>query len=589
MNTAEKYVGKIIDRRYQINRIIGIGGMAVVYEATDVVLNRTVAFKMLKDEMSDDEEAVKRFINESKAVSMLSHPNIVKIFDVSVKSRLKYIVMERIEGITLKSHMQKKGALSADEVLSYSEQVLKALEHAHSKGIVHRDIKPQNILLLKNGKVKVTDFGIAVLPTSEQTPNGKAIGTVYYISPEQANGKETDTRSDLYSLGVLMYEMSTGVLPFNADTPVSVALMQIKDKPKPPSEVKCDISYGLEQIILGAMEKSPERRFQSATQMLKYLERIRLNPDYIFKTCDGSAKEQNTAIMKKTANKHEKKSSNNRRQSKSMFPIILGVSIAFAIVLIISAVSILDMVMKNENRNAPETVIVPDIVGKVIEDGNAANLLDPAIFTYTIKYKYSEEPAGTIIEQDPVGNSQRRIQRGLTYYPVVLLVSRGTELVSIPDFSGIEFRTARMQAEDLGFIVKFVNTPSESYGVGKVIKSEPEAMEKLAYGSTITLYISDGMEYEMVKAENYTNLTPAQAYEKYKGSFILGEVTYEYSDTIEKGKIVSQSLIAGTQYIKNTKIDFILSLGKNPAESSDTVTQAQPNIPDQTSENDQTN
>ena len=270
MENLDRYVGKLLDRRYRIRRVIGVGGMAVVFEATDLVMNRIVAVKMLKDEMSNDEVAVKRFINESKAVSMLSHPNIVKIFDVSVKGNLKYFVMERIEGITLKSYMHKKGALSTDEVLSYSEQVLKALEHAHAKGIVHRDIKPQNILLLKNGRVKVTDFGIAMLEDGDVAPSGdKAIGTVYYISPEQASGKEIDQRSDLYSLGVMMYEMATGALPFNADTPISVAMMQVREQPKAPTDIKPDIPKGLEQVILGAMEKTPERRFQNAEQMLR--------------------------------------------------------------------------------------------------------------------------------------------------------------------------------------------------------------------------------------------------------------------------------------------------------------------------------
>ena len=355
MDTANRYVGKILDRRYEIKRIIGIGGMAVVFEANDIVMNRTVAVKMLKEDLSDDAEAVKRFINESKAVSMLSHQNIVKIFDVSVKARLKYIVMERVEGITLKSYMQKKGALSREEVISYSEQVLRALEHAHSKGIVHRDIKPQNIMLLKNGRVKVTDFGIAVLPSSDKNPDGKAIGTVYYISPEQASGKETDTRSDLYSLGILMYEMATGTLPFNAETPVSVALMQVREQPKPPSEIRADIPRGLEQIILGAMEKSPERRFQSATQMLKYVEKVHLNPEYVFKT--RGAAQESTALhaandMKKQINK--KKSVKRRKESSSMFPIILGVAVAFAIVLITCAVTLLDRLLQTQSAQASE-------------------------------------------------------------------------------------------------------------------------------------------------------------------------------------------------------------------------------------------
>ena len=225
MEGYERYVGQVLDNRYRIERIIGMGGMAVVFRAEDLLMRRIVAVKILKDDIARDEVSVKRFINESKAVSMLSHPNIVTIYDVSVRSDAKYIVMEYIEGITLKNYMTKKGKLEFREIIMYTEQVLRALEHAHQKGIVHRDIKPQNIMLLKNGIIKVMDFGIAKLPNAETvTVKDSAIGTVYYISPEQASGKPIDARSDIYSLGVMMYEMATGKLPFTADSPVSVAL-----------------------------------------------------------------------------------------------------------------------------------------------------------------------------------------------------------------------------------------------------------------------------------------------------------------------------------------------------------------------------
>ena len=226
MESFDKYVGQIFDRRYKILKVIGIGGMAVVFAAQDLLMHRNVAVKMLKDDINSDIQAVKRFINESKAVAMLSHPNIVNIFDVSVKDNLKYIVMELIEGITLKNYILKKGVLGYSEIISITEQILLALDHAHQKGIVHRDIKPQNIMMLKNGLIKVADFGIAKLPNAETvTMTDKAIGTVFYISPEQASGKKIDRRSDIYSLGITMYEMATGKLPFVADSPVTVAIM----------------------------------------------------------------------------------------------------------------------------------------------------------------------------------------------------------------------------------------------------------------------------------------------------------------------------------------------------------------------------
>ena len=231
MELYDKYVGAVLDGRYKIEQIIGVGGMAVVFKAYDMLMNRAVAIKMLKEEIAGEEESVKRFVNESKAVAMMSHRNVVSIYDVNVREDIKYIVMEYIEGITLRNYMTKRGCLTLREIISYTEQILLALSHAHSKGVVHRDIKPQNIMLLKSGIIKVTDFGIAKLPNAETvTVTDKAIGTVYYISPEQASGQVIDRRSDLYSLGVMMYEMGTGELPFTADTPVSVAMMQINDK-----------------------------------------------------------------------------------------------------------------------------------------------------------------------------------------------------------------------------------------------------------------------------------------------------------------------------------------------------------------------
>ena len=570
MDTANKYLGKVIDRRYEIKRIIGIGGMAVVFEAIDLVMNRTVAVKMLKEDLYDDAEAVKRFINESKAVSMLSHPNIVKIFDVSVKARLKYIVMERVEGITLKSYMQKKGALSREEAISYSEQVLRALEHAHSKGIVHRDIKPQNIMLLKNGRVKVTDFGIAVLPSEERNPDGKAIGTVYYISPEQASGKETDTRSDLYSLGILMYEMTTGTLPFNAETPVSVALMQVREQPKPPSEIRADIPKGLEQIILGAMEKNPDRRFQTATQMLKYIEKIHLNPDYIFKT-RGTGTQDSAALhaandMKKKQNK--KKTTKKRRDSSSMFPIILGVAVAFALVLITGAVTVLDMVLKSENANAAETVKVPNVIGENYSQDSIGDLLDPAIYKVEINMVYDAEmPEGTIIKPEPAAESARKVVRNKTKCTVTLTVSRGANLVSVPDLVNYNYTSARVLAENqekFNFTVEFKEIKSEAYKFGLVVKTEPAAGEQVRYGSTIVIYYSIGPDYQYVIVDDYTGKTPAQASTLIAGDLVIDEdTTYEYSDKVGEGLIVSQSLAPGN-HLKGSTIKFVISLGAPP-------------------------
>ena len=283
MDVFNKYVGQIFDSRYKIERTVGVGGMAIVFEAKDILTGRRVAIKMLKDSAANNTQAIKRFVIESKAVEMLDHPNIVKIYGISVRGEHKYIVMEYLEGITLREYMKTKGPLDWREAVEFTEQVLAALDHAHMKGVVHRDIKPQNIMLLEGGIVKVTDFGIAKIPKAETlTMADKAIGTVFYISPEQAQSKKIDARSDLYSLGVMLYEMVTGKMPFIADTPVAVIIKHINTQPVPPTQLNPKIPIGLEQIILCAMAKNPDARYQSASQMIRHLRRLKQDPTVVF-------------------------------------------------------------------------------------------------------------------------------------------------------------------------------------------------------------------------------------------------------------------------------------------------------------------
>ena len=568
METLDRYVGKLLDRRYRIRRVIGVGGMAVVFEATDLVMNRIVAIKMLKDEMSQDEVAVKRFINESKAVSMLSHPNIVKIFDMSVKGPVKYFVMERVEGITLKSYMHKKGALSTEEVLSYSEQVLKALEHAHAKGIVHRDIKPQNILLLKNGRVKVTDFGIAVLEEGDVAPsNEKAIGTVYYISPEQASGKEIDQRSDLYSLGVMMYEMATGTLPFNAETPISVAMMQVREQPKNPTDIKSDIPKGLEQVILGAMEKSPERRFQNAEQMLRYVSRLRDNHAFIFKTRKPTPEDIHTGregILDTDMAHNRKKNRRRRAESRSMFPIIFGVATAFLVVFITSAITILDLVLKDQSLNAPFSVKVPNVTGDIYDE-DMMQLFDSSIYKVIIKTKNSNSiPKNTVISQDPEPGASRNVIKNQQYCEITLTISAGAVMLTIPDFSITDYRDAQDRAERLGLVPELRQLPSDTVEVGYVLYTEPAARSTVAEGSTLVIYYSAGAKIQKVSVPVLTGMTPKEAYKKMNNNFKVGDVTEEYSDTVPAGSIISQSIASGTEVVKGTVIHFVLSLGPAP-------------------------
>lgn len=278
-----KYIGQIFDRKYKIVKTIGIGGMAVVFEAFDITTGKRVAIKMLKDTIENDTQAIRRFINESRAISMMDSDNIVKIYYVSVSGPHKFIAMEYIDGITLREFMNHRGVVSWHETVEFAIQILTALSHAHSKGIIHRDIKPQNIMLTEGGYVKVTDFGIAKIPKAETlTMIDKAIGTVYYISPEQARGLKIDARSDLYSLGIMMYEMVTGRLPFVAEAAISVLVSHMNEQPKPPTLYNPNIPKGLEQIILCMLEKDPENRYQSASQVIRHLNQLKKNPTVIF-------------------------------------------------------------------------------------------------------------------------------------------------------------------------------------------------------------------------------------------------------------------------------------------------------------------
>ena len=279
----DKYLGKRLDGRYEIHELIGIGGMANVYRCTDTLDDREVAIKILKDEFLNNEEFIRRFKNESKAIAMLSHPNIVKVYDVSFGDMIQYIVMEYIDGITLKEYIERQGVIEWKDTLHLTTQVLRALQHEHESGIVHRDIKPQNIMLLQDGTIKVTDFGIARFSDkATRTMTDQAIGSVHYIAPEQARGDVTDGKTDIYSVGVMLYEMLTGKLPFDGDSAVTVALMQLQSTPARPREVNPSIPVGLEQITMRAMEKQPEDRYTSAAEMLSDIERFRLNPSIVF-------------------------------------------------------------------------------------------------------------------------------------------------------------------------------------------------------------------------------------------------------------------------------------------------------------------
>lgn len=549
----EKYVGQVFDGRYRIQKIIGIGGMAVVFEAEDFVMKRTVALKLLKDEINNDVQSVRRFINESRAVAMLNHPNIVAIYDVTVKDDLKYIVMENIRGITLKSYMNRKGVLNVKEALSFTEQILMALEHAHSKGIIHRDIKPQNIMLLRNGTIKVADFGIAKLPDVNETQeeqNKKAIGTVYYISPEQASGKPIDARSDLYSLGVMLYEMVTGRLPFRSEQLLNVAKMQVNEKPVPPSKRNAAVPKGVEQLILCAMEKDPAKRFQSAKEMLRVVTQLKNNP------------QANIKLLKHKPEKDKKK--RPERQSRSMLPVIAGVATAFLITFSIAAFYVFSQLIIGDEDSQAQEISVRDFVGMTWSDTFAKDVGED-YYTFEVQYQFSEtEEKGKILSQEPKAGESRKVIPGEQSCKVTLYVSQGVDEFPLDDYSIEEYREVELALDSRGLNYTVEEQYHDTIISGYVISTSPAAGSSVKAGDTITLYVSLGQEVRNTIVPNVVGMSEQEAMHTLLGNNIsLGKVTYQQSD-LPEGTVISQSKNPLTEVpIGSTKIDLVVSAGNS--------------------------
>ncbi len=578
MESFEKYVGQVFDKRYRIIKVIGIGGMAVVFEATDLLMRRNVAVKMLKDDINNDTQAVKRFINESKAVAMLSHPNIVNIFDISVKDNLKYIVMELVEGITLKNYILKKGVLSFHEMINITEQILLALDHAHQKGIVHRDIKPQNIMMLKNGVIKVADFGIAKLPNAETvTMTDKAIGTVFYISPEQASGKQIDRRSDIYSLGVTMYEMATGKLPFVADSPVTVAIMQVKNRPRPPRELNPQLPIGLEQIIMGAMEKSPDNRFQSAAQMLRHVAQVKNNPRTVFKMPkNDTSSPDRSGFSQQNMPSNIKKLTPPSRASRSMFPVIAGVASAFLIVCCISAVVVLNQLFAVTATDNSKQISIPEFLGLIYSE-EFEQSLESSYYKVDVEYIYDAKyDRNVIIGQDPLPNEKRKVNPEKDQFcELTLKVCWGAETCELPDFSYDDARDAIIDLRtNYGLIPVEVKEQHEYISEGYVIRTDPAPGTTLKVGDTVTLYVSSGQEIVYVEMPDFYKCDEATVMNKLRSNQLeLGYVTRVYNDEVNAGCVISQSRAHGAPTPTGTKVDFVMSLGPKPAETTEAETE----------------
>ena len=578
METNDKYIGRFFDNRYEILEKIGEGGMALVYKARCHRLNRFVAVKILKEDLARDADVRRRFQAESQAVAMLSHPNIMAVYDVCKTGETEYIVMELIEGITLKQYIQRKGMLNWKEALHFSTQICKALSHAHSRGIVHRDIKPHNIMLLKDGSVKVADFGIARLQSKANTLTQQALGSVHYISPEQARGAPVDTRSDLYSLGVVMYEMLTGRVPFDGETAVSVAIQHINSKPVMPRELNPDVPAGLEDITVQAMRQELEKRYRSADEMLRDLEEFRKNPDIKFgyasavlaaadqkqeESAGGSVKHSRQPAKPRTTNPAGQRVSagefRRRRKKAGRTSMFVGVFGVLAVILVLF-LFMWRTALKGWLDPQERRITMPSFVGSyvdVIQNDPDYN----GTYIFNITYQANEQyPEGYILSQSPSANRQLAVlDDGIE---VTLTVSSGQNVMSMPDLVNKDYREARYELEalNLDLVIDMEPVLDDNVTTGYVISQIPEAGESLTTGMTVYVTYSSGPSVQMVDVPDVEGLSLAQAIsllEEYDLSY-----STEYQDSSEpEGEVIYQSVPEGYSVEIHTKIKLYVSNG----------------------------
>ncbi|MBE6823831.1 MAG: Stk1 family PASTA domain-containing Ser/Thr kinase [Ruminococcaceae bacterium] len=541
----DKYTGKKLDGRYEIRELIGVGGMANVYHCYDTIDDREVAIKILKDEFLDNEDFIRRFKNESKAIAVLNHPNIVRVYDVSFGDMIQYIVMEYIDGITLKEYIEMQGVLDWKETLHLTTQILKALQHAHENGIVHRDIKPQNIMLLQDGTIKVTDFGIARFSSNAtRTMTEQAIGSVHYIAPEQARGDKTDGKTDIYSVGVMMYEMLTGRLPFDADSAVSVALMQLQTTPKRPRQINPEIPAGLEEITIKAMQKTPESRYHSAVVMLSDIERFRLNPSISFEYKYFEEKTGYSDAVKRSKKAHDDKYNDitdDYDDSPVKSPVlsaIKGVIIAAVLVLIVFGGLALFTGYKSAQ---PKEVDVPDFVGMSVSD---ANNLNKGQFVFEYESRYSDEfDVDTIIYQTPEAGS-KKIKEGST---IQLVVNSSDSDIAIP-YVGVngdlDTTVEKIKEVNLVPVVLYVSSEKEEQTVDSIF---PPVGSQVKIGSTVYIFVSKGSVEDGIEMPD---LTGKSAYEAQVVLEELGfdniKVAYDEKSKAEKDTVIRQNPVTGS-------------------------------------------
>ncbi len=590
----DKYIGRLLDNRYEILEVIGTGGMAVVYKARCHRLNRLVAIKILKDDYSQDEEFRRRFHAESQAVAMLSHPNIVSVYDVSTSDDADFIVMELIDGITLKQYMEKKGVLNWKETLHFAIQIAKALDHAHSRGIIHRDIKPHNVMVLKNGSVKVADFGIARVMSKSNTLTKEALGSVHYISPEQAKGGRVDNRSDLYSLGVVMYEMMTGRPPYDGESPVAVAIQHINGTAAMPSTLNPNIPGGLEQIIMKAMDQEPDKRYLSAQSMLYDMDEFRKDPSILFDYNNTSTGLDDATLIQSTAQQEAPKNTaertaartgeapprRNKPQSGTKRPrrrpeeiveekeksgkvATVAIAVCSVVALVTIIVCIVIFFQGGGVSSTQNTVTLPNLLNSYFDDVKNAKdyVVEVEQWTYSDDYE-----KGKIIEQTPKANTV--VTKGST---VKVVVSNGPEpMVKVmEDLTGSSEEQAKnflinTQGVDAGRVLVIYESHA-TVAEGTVIRTEPGVGATMPAEGTIRLYVSTGVDVKIVTMPDFTSdfytLDSAQKWLDDSG-FNNVTILREENDA-PKGKIFYQSIQPGEVVEVTKPLVLRVSLGKN--------------------------
>ncbi len=544
-------IGKVLGGRYEIIGKLGGGGMAVVYKGRDTLLNRMVTVKVLREQFASDQDFVRRFKREAQAVASLSHPNIVSIYDVGQQDNAHYLVIEFVEGATLKEYIREHAPLDLEDAVNIAIQICDALEHAHENNIIHRDIKPQNILLTPSGRVKVTDFGIARASTAATvTYTGSIVGSVHYLSPEQAKGETADEKSDIYAAGVVLYEMLTGQLPYSGETPITIALKHIQDTPTPPRELRADvIPPALEEIVFRAMEKDYQLRYETAAEMRADLQKVK---NMLWSDDDPT---QIFPPPRKGKNKRTGRKTKKRR----LKPI--GYLLLFLLVLLLLGAGLAAFYTFEAYITVAETE-VPDVVGMDLAEAQKV-LNKVGLNTSVASRRYNKDiPEGAVMDQQP--KAGEKVKRGRT---IELDVSLGAKLVAVPDMTGRTEREARIALANAGF--KVAPDPERIYNAvveaGKVISQEPPPNSKRPEGSEIALTISRGPQPEYISMPDLTGLTLEQAREKLKEVRLeLGQFTFQSSREYFTNQVISQDVAPGDRILQGHSVNLVISSGPGP-------------------------